>query len=394
MCKFARTLVLFLLVFFTNIVGAQAGVIFALRGDNLAPRYARGGKAYSPFVAAVNLGTPPAVITASSISATGTKGSSLIDVHHTNSDERAIKYLAGANWVTGTNVFTIRYSFVPNWSGIPANDKNLFLIGHNANSFNGGIRVQIYDNGKVNVAMTAGDGVGSAMLSAATTASAITIVNKQKMEIQVACDGTRVYLSVDGVAAGDWPLTVTDRYMNGVLAGNIYLGVYSVDSYIDEFLIFDTFEAQTYTPSSSYLAVDDVDATVSSDPGVGNVLVGTNYTIAGVAKTGTYNTADLFTDIGENDVLQGTSWAYNSLTNNRSGNYVAPDSTEVKDGVSFGVGANGELYCQDPGVSNVSAGVEYFIYSDDFVGTRQTVTNVLSSQTITGASTSGVLVAR
>lgn len=310
--------------------------LFALRGSSLTPRYALGGKGYAPFVAAVNLSNLPAVITAASISATGTKGSSLIDVHLTNSDERALKYVAGRNWVSGTNVFTVRYSFVPNWGGLLANDKNLFLIGHDPNRFNGGLRVQVFDNGKINVAMRTGDGVGSDMLSAATTASAVTVTNKQKMEIQVACNGTRVYLSIDGVAAGDWPLQVTNRYMNGVLAGNIYLGVFSIDSYIDEFLIFDTFEPQVYTPSASYLTVDDLDGTVANAPadvrsgvacglgsGVGTMVAAAKATTKiGVAAddgTGEYYAAERWDDLDPSLVARDTAYKANSETANRTG---------------------------------------------------------------------------
>lgn len=353
------------------------GLLFSLRGDSLTPRYAMGGKQYSPYVAAVNLATLPAIITASSISAVNAKGTSLIDVHLTNSDERALKYVAGRNWVSGTNVFTVRYSFIPNWSGTLAFDKPLFVIGTNVNNFSGGLRVYVYDNGKINLAMRTGDGVNSDMLSAATTASAVTVTNKQKIEIQVACDGTRVYLSIDGVAAGDWPLTVTDRYMNGVLAGNIYLGTYAIDTYIDEFLIFDTFEPQVYTPSASYYTCDDLDGTVSTGAGAANIRQGATEIINGVTVTGTldlptpsnvksgvtydhgdqtglYTASERYTDPGQANVRAGTAYLHNNV--NKNGTCEVPVAADVR----FGSGVDNTVGTLTvPAEQYVRAGVTY-----------------------------------
>lgn len=353
---------------------AYAAVTFALRGDSLTPRYAKGGKLRANYLAAVNFGTPAAVVTAASISATGTKGSSLIDVHLTNGDERAVKYLTGANWVTGTNVFAIRISFVPNWTGNPATDKSLFFIGNDANNFNGGVKIGLLDNGKLQVSMKTGDGVGTNIVNASTTGT-LSFTSKTKTEIMLSCDGTTLRASQDGVEVGTWALGVTDRYMNSVIASSMIIGPYSVDTWIDELVIWDTAENHVYTPSSSYLTVDDFDGTSSTDPGAANVLstagayiiagvtktptyvapsvgnvktgvtfgaasaltgtydgsdlwtdpgeaaveIGTSYTAGGAPKTGTYTGANRWTDILEAKVEYGYEYKANSLTNNKTG---------------------------------------------------------------------------
>ena len=299
-----------------------------------------GGKRKAPYLAAANFLTPPAVILASSISAIGCKGTSLLDVHRTNSDERAMRYQTQGNWITGTNIFTVRYSFVPNWSGNPPVDQNLFFIGNDANAYFGGMKIVLFDNGLLNVGMKTGDGVGSNMITGGTTAGTLTFVNKTKKEIQVSCDGTRVYASVDGVAVGDWALATTDRYMSNVHAGHMIVGPYSVDTYLDELLIFDTCEAQVYTPSADYYPCADFDGTLSVGAGAGNILSGVSETINGVVVsgtavaaaaattkigvaandgTGTYDGTDRHTHPTAGQVSNGVQFKNNSLTNNVTG---------------------------------------------------------------------------
>lgn len=318
-------------------------LLFALRGNALPPRYAVGGKLYTPFVGAPNLATLPAVVLASSIGAVGAKGTSLIDVRRTNSDERALIYHTGANWVSGTNVFTIEFSFIPNWDGNPPVDQTLFMIGGNNNFFAGGIRVQIFDNGKMAIAMRTGDGVnsaGSEMLSAAVTASALSFTKWVKKEIKISCDGTNVYLFEDGALIGTFPLVVTNRYMNSVLAGKIYLGVYSVDTLIDQFLVFSDAQTSAYTPSSSYYPCADYDGTActalspeqvqngvvfgvgpGSQTGTGKMAVAATTKIGVAANdgNGTYDGSDRHTHPTADQVAKNVQFKNNSLTNNVTG---------------------------------------------------------------------------
>lgn len=384
--------VFFLLACFS----AQAAVLFSLRGDSLTPRYAAGGKAYSTFLGGSTLSNPPAPVTCSDPSCFGGWA---IASSTAGGDYREWYYLSRGNFPTNTRTMSIRVRFAPNYSGTPPNDINLIRIGEpRSNTVYGGVRIWVQDNNTALFQAQPKNGLSNLFLSAPSM-SAIPLANGVFRDYMLVMNGATGmwYASIEGVEiasgsmggdnSGPWNLDT-------IVAPNIVFGTWPFNGWINEATIWDTAEPHVYTARTAWLDVPDFDGTTYSDPGEANVLSSASYTYAGVAKTGTYNIADRFTDISEDDVLEGTSWAYNSLTNNRSGNYVAPDSTEVKDGISFGVADTGELYCEDPGVSFVAAGRTYYIYSDEFVGTREVVTNVMSNSRLRGQAVRGTLRAR
>lgn len=126
-----------------------------------------------------------------------------------------------------------------------------------------------------------------------------------------------------------------------------------------------------------------------SDPGVGSVLQGTNYTFQNQAKagtyqapstsnvkigvafgpaggsTGTYDGSDRWSDPGVALVISPTAYKANSTSNNRAGTVVLPTTGQVKIGVAFGASSgstgtyDGSDRFSDPLVANVRAGTNY-----------------------------------
>jgi hypothetical protein len=98
---------------------------------------------------------------------------------------------------------------------------------------------------------------------------------------------------------------------------------------------------------------------VSTDPGVANVLTGTNYTINSVGKTGTLTS----TDPGVANVVSGVGYQINSTS--KTGTYVEPTAAQVKHAVAFGPSSSltgtytGSDLWSDPGVNNVLNGINY-----------------------------------
>jgi hypothetical protein len=140
---------------------------------------------------------------------------------------------------------------------------------------------------------------------------------------------------------------------------------------------------------------------------------------------GVYDGSERYTDFGDSNIVAGQSGKFNSTTNNRAGTAVvavaattkhgvtANDGTgayrgydlwtsvqasELKSGVSLnqdGVTVAGTYkgagFNTDPGVGSVSTNTAYMILGVPLVGTRDTVTNVLSSVTLSGPSYSATL---
>ncbi len=87
----------------------------------------------------------------------------------------------------------------------------------------------------------------------------------------------------------------------------------------------------------------------------------------GVSITGSYRGADLNSAIGASDIRNGVSTTQDGAT------------------------VVGTLLSTNPGASNVTNGVGFYINSTHFVGTRQTVTNILGEQILVGNKLSGTL---
>lgn len=359
--------VLVVLFFMFAALNSQAAVIFAVRGESLTPRYARGGKAYAEYQAPVNFGTPVATVASSSISCVGCYGSSVINVSLLNGDSHSLRYTAGGNWPTGTDM-SIRLRIVPTWSGNPATDKPIFYAGSAVNDAPGGLVVYILDNGKLWFRL----GSASHTLTfyvTSTSNSALSFTAYAATEIMISCGSLSCSASQDGVNVpltnNTWSSAYANRF-NGVLAGSMTLGPYSSSYYLDELIIWDSKETAVYTPSGSYEAVADVDVTQSSDPGIANVKSGTAYVISGVSLTGTAAIA------AADDVKIGVSTGSTVGTYDGSDRWTCPLAAQLSTGV--------ELQCNS--------------LTANLTGTRDTVTNLMRAGTMSGQSTRGTLRAR
>jgi len=105
----------------------------------------------------------------------------------------------------------------------------------------------------------------------------------------------------------------------------------------------------------------------STDPGIANVVTGTNYIIESVNKTGTR----IDTNPRRENVKAGTIYYINSI--GYVGSYTCdyPIAADVKKDVSYSSGALiGELESTDPGVENVEKDIVYYINSSEKTGSR------------------------
>lgn len=315
------------------------------------------------------------------------------------------------NTPIGTTAVTFLFRLVPVNSGAPAARKALFSTGSAAGRTDGW-----YNSFAFNIT-TAGrlqwgggtfaSGCNFACEGEFTTA--LTFVANQPTDIWFrwtgnAADDAELWQAQNGatatlVATYDVPASRSAPTFGEVLDiqlnGNAPSGTNYNDAFhINEVVIWDSYEdPSSFGARADWIPTTSFEGYSYTDPGAANVLSTASYTFAGSSITGTYNPGALFSDLSEDEVLEGTSWAYNSLTNNRTGTYVPPDTADVKESVLFGFqGAEeGELLCTDPGEANVSDGVEYTIYSDEYVGTRETVTNVMRETSLRGQSLRGTL---
>lgn len=351
-----------LLLAITLPVQAQAAVTFALRGNSLTPRYAAGGKASANYLSNVYASTPAAVENFGHASVFGGQAINLIGL----SDTRSLLFNSYGNWITGSNVFSALFRIVPNWTGNPAGLRRIVRIGQaNSPAWAGGLLLEIQTDGKLfAVARDASD--KGTLLFSFTTASALSFTSGTATDIMIVSDGARVYLSQDGVEIHDAALTSTAAQLGALVGGAIWLGPYPWDGSYNEVVIWNTAEPHEYAARTDFISVADFDGTSATDPGIANVRSGTTYTIAGASLTGTA---------------------------------AIPAAADVKIGVSVGAATglyDGSDRWTCPLAGQLSNGTQLKCNSTslNLTGTLDNVTNVLSSQTMTGASTSGVLVVR
>lgn len=362
MFRFLRAILLTLLVVSTNFT-AEAAVIFSLRGDSLTPRYAAGGKSYTLFLEGGSLASPPLPVTCTDPTCFGGWA---IEVGSA-SNYRQILYPAKGNWVRNTKVFSLRVRAAPFATGTPASDVSPVRIGQlNQATTYGGARLVWQDNNLLRIQAQPKQSVTDLFLDTSVSLSLTSGVFKDYMLVS---NGTNWYMSIDGVqvATGTVGNSADANYdLDWNTAGHIILGQYPFRGWINELTIWDTAESHVYTPRTEWLSVADFDGTSYSDPGVANVRSGTSYTQAGVSLTGTASIP------AASDVKTGV--AVGSTTGSYTGadRWTCPLAGQLALGVT--------LQCNST--------------TTNLTGTREVVTNVLSSQTMTGSATSGVLVAR
>jgi hypothetical protein len=177
------------------------------------------------------------------------------------------------------------------------------------------------------------------------------------------------------------PVTLT-QVAHGLYTNFALVAPTGATSLVAEFTVYDDAGYTTLSTSESASSDIFIVGTNSVDPGVGSVLNLVAYTIAGVAKTGTY-VAPASSDPGIASVLNGVTYEISGV--NKTGTYVPPISIDpgvgnVLSPASGGpasyeisgvvkVGSYIPLISTDPGVQNVLAPINYEISGVSKVGT-------------------------
>lgn len=335
-------------------------VIFALRGNSLVPRYAAGLKSRANYLSNLHAANPGAVVNLGHASVFGGQAIDLIAL----GDTRAIIYSGGANWITGSNIFSALFRVVPNWTGNPAGVRRIVQIGGSASpAWAGGMLLEIQTDGKLFCVARDASDKGTVLFSF-TTASALSFTSGQATDIMIVSDGTRVYVSQEGVEIHDGALTSTAAQLGAIVAGGIRLGPYPWDGYYNEVVFWNSAEPHEYSPRTDFISVADFEGLAA--PSAGQVKIGE--VVIGV--TGTYDGSDRWTSPQASDYLAtAPALKSNSLTTNLTGTLVADSVDPGEDKVLLGhpyriLGADkvGTLshfrVDPDPGTSKITAGLQ------------------------------------
>ena len=386
MRKFLLGLLLPLLVFFTS--AAQAQITFHVRGDSLSAYRSLGSSA-----AGAAQGTP--AVQASAL--TGAFGGSVIDLTGT----KAISWLPGLNLPSGAISILIR--FAPKYTG--GKSASLLNVNNGIGSWCSGIRLtnNASDQPSLLFRNTNCDIVVNDTYSGATFGT----VTDQFMDLWIVWDGTqgagkiKIWTAQNGnspsiIASGNADYAAS---RDTAVSGSVIMGaepyISGADMLLNEYVVWDeAVNPASFGVRTGFIPDTALDGGNTTDPGESNVLSGTSYYVRGVLKNGLYDPTANYTDPGVANVLSGTAYKFGSATNNRTGTYVAPADSDVKDGVSFGSSSTGSLLCTNPGAGNVNSGTSYYIYSTQYTGTRQTVTNIMSRAGMSGQKTRAVLTAQ
>ena len=317
-------------------------LLFALRGNSLTPRYAKGGKEYSLFLGPSTVAVPPVPV---SLAHASCFGGWAIESNTAAGDYREWYYSAKNNWVRGTRTFSMLVRAATNYSGTPPNDINLMRIGEpRAITVYGGARIWLQDNNTALFHAAPKNGFANHFYSALSLSGNPLVSGVFKDYMLTADDATGLwYASIDGVevatgslngdGAGTWDF-------DWVTCPSIVFGAWPFNGWINEALIWDTCEPHVYSPRTAWLDCEDFDGSTYTDPGEANVRNSTGYSHAGVSKTGTlvvpslantktgvagdggtgtYDGSDRWTALDESVVARGQAYKSNSTTNNRTG---------------------------------------------------------------------------
>lgn len=358
-------------------------LLFALRGDSLTPRFAKGSKEYSFFLGGPTLNVPPLPVTLSDPSCFGGWA---IESNTTAGDYREWFYLSRKNWVRNTRTFSMLVRAATNYSGTPPNDINLMRVGEpRSNTVYGGARIWLQDNNTCLFMAQPKNGLSNHFLTAPSLSSIPLVSGVFKDYMVTANDATgKWYASIDGVqvATGD---------LNGDGAGfwdfdwinapNIIFGTWPFRGWINEALIWDSCEPHVYSPRTAWLDCPDFEGESYSDPGEAHVEKDVSYIFAGASKTGTYEPAVPETvDPGEANVRDGQAYKISGV--DKEGTAIIPDPSDVREGVAVDAAVG---TCAVPSPSDVTRDVPV----DNTVGTRDTVTNEVGGAVAVGEDNQG-----
>jgi hypothetical protein len=400
-------------------------LLFQVRGTQLPAYYSKGGSQYAPF--RQNDAADPTVVDDAT---TGVIGGKLIDINDSGK-LRGIAYLGGKNvGSNSSNAFALLMRFKGAWtdngSGGPTVQQALFAIG---SAILGAATSPISLAWKTdrtfvgywgfNQVLFLTNSVLTGSTKSMTTGAVHEVLwtwnGQANSPLELYVDGVLVHsLNINGTY-GDFGTTVR-RLIE--LKGTIIIGGYSGASNVsqlllNEFCIWDEYKnygvgaGQLDFNRTSFIAASNIDESVSTDPGVGNVRLNTAYTAAGVAKTGTlvvptlantkigvagdggvgtYRGQDRWTALPVENVDTGIAYLADGV--DLVGASDDPDPADVREGVEFdNETKTGTL--KVPAPEDVREGVE----TDDTVGSLDlpVQADVRENVTYDGGSKTGTL---
>lgn len=432
MYKKLLSFVITLLVVFTNILPAQAAVKFSYRSTSNTQAYYAAG--LRDMVRIDGGSTMPSLVAGPS----GTFGGTMLQ---TSAAVTNIEWPCHDNGPIGAAGFTVLIRTVPNFTGTLSSARGgLFTIGNTRSqrAYWGGISIYIDSTSKVRLGSGSRSNGGN-YFNAAQFNYAITFTQNVPIDIWVTWDGTttagaaKLYTADNGntptlratLTAGAANTELWNRAaMASISNSNVADFVNTFLGDLNEMVIWDeVIDPTSFGARTDFIPVpaDNYSGYTYTSLAASEVKTGTAYGPGPGTLTGTYTGSDRWTDPGVANVRSGTAYKADSTSNNRTGTMAVPaasnvlvgvavDATtgtyvgvtagEVKTGTSFGVGLTGTYDGSDrwtcPLAGQLSNGVQLKCNSTslNLTGTLDSVTNVLSSQTMTGSSTSGVLVAQ
>lgn len=353
------------------------GAIFALRGDSLDARYSKSGK--TPSIYRSSGLVDPAILIDNGA---GIFGSRLIDFSN-NTALKSLAFPARQNWSRNA-ALAVLMRIVPGWTGAPTASQGLFM--KSADGFLKADHLEwfVTTAGRFQFFMT--DRFGATILNA-VSANVINFVAGTPIDMMISWDGLggagKFKISINGVELETITMaarTADPNAIGSISIGNSPNGARS-NFKLNELVVFDNAEAHVYAARTDFYAVAALDGEAFTDLADTSVKHSTAYVAAGVAKTGNYRGADLWSTVPIDRV--DTGYAYTADGVPLVGNSDDPNPADVKIGVVYDNGTKTGVYTgadrwSDPGVANVKQGIAYEANDVAKVGTLISVTNVLT----------------
>lgn len=312
-------------------------LIFSYRGNTTTAYYAPGGEERTSLKQG---GTVTDIV---ACSLTGCISGYALDMN--SAIFSSIVYFSGPRNTPNTNTFSLVFNLAKATAGTATSNSSIFQFGAISASYLSGFSIQhqtTTDNLRVSMRNEFGlngGNVDAVYNFANTDFRYLVVVNH---------GGSTLTTYIDGATLGTGKFTRTfnfafGEYLLNPMGIGAYLNNFISTFYLQELLVFDhaltgasVASAFAGTPSAFYTASANQPVN-STDPGVSNVVSGTNYTFKGSSLTGTYS-AGTYTDPGVANVLSGTSYIFNDSTltgTYHDGSYSNPGIANVRSGTSY-----------------------------------------------------------
>ena len=259
-------------------------------GTQLNAYRALGGGTATLLYDAAAGASAPAIVTNGSAGVFGGKVIQKADSSHT----RGVIYPGGANIPSAPGPITWRIRIVPQFTGTPA-AATMLMSAEGMGAFNNRT-CWFYLDTSNKLEWLLADQYGKQFVNSTSGTIGTSCAATVPIEFMASWDGTTnagaVTFSCNGVACGTSTANNAAGTWNNALCSYVYLGgsgrFPSGNNYdINEAVIYNTAQAVTYTPGSTFVTDTAFDASVYTDPGTGSVQSGTTYTFAGTSETGT-----------------------------------------------------------------------------------------------------------